>query len=52
MTCRKQKPFIFPELPYMIMDWLLVIGVIIAVYAMLAYYIKTFRLWEDHVVLI
>lgn len=32
------------------MDWLLVVGVIIAVYAMIAYYIKTFRLWEDHIV--
>jgi len=32
------------------MDWLLVIGVIIAAYAMIAYYIKTFRLWEDHIV--
>jgi len=51
MACwYQQKPFIFPELPYMIMDWLLIVGVIIAVYAMIAYYIKTFRLWEDHIV--
>ena len=32
------------------MDWFLIIGVIIACYAMLAYYIKTWRLWEEHVV--
>lgn len=32
------------------MDWLLVVGVIVAIYAMLAYYIKTFKLWENHVV--
>jgi len=45
-----QKPFISIKTPYMIMDWILVIGVIIAVYAMLAYYIKTFKIWEDHIV--
>jgi membrane-associated protease RseP (regulator of RpoE activity) len=50
MTLDIRKPYIVPQPPYMIMDWLLVIGIIIAVYAMLAYYIKTFRLWENHVV--
>ncbi|MDD1693905.1 MAG: site-2 protease family protein [Methanoregula sp.] len=32
------------------MDWLLIVGIVIACYAMLAYYIKTWKLWEDHVV--
>jgi membrane-associated protease RseP (regulator of RpoE activity) len=32
------------------MDWLLVLPVIIACYAVLAYYISTRRLWEDHIV--
>ncbi|WP_292541968.1 site-2 protease family protein [Methanoregula sp.] len=45
-----QKPFILTETPYMMMDWLLVVGVIIAVYAMLAYLIKTWNLWEEHIV--
>ena len=32
------------------MDWLLLAGVIIACYAMIAFFIKTWKLWEDHVV--
>ena len=31
------------------MDWFLILGVIIACYAALAYYIKTWNLWPDHV---
>lgn len=32
------------------MDWLLVVAVLIAGYAALAYYLKTHHIWEDHIV--